>query len=62
MKNTTTENKLAPGDTEEALAEAGQRRREFITKFGKYAATAPLGMYVLMSPKRSAAAASDTGP
>jgi len=57
-----TEEKIAPGETEEALTEANERRREFIKKFGTYAATAPLAMYVLMSPTRSAAAASDTGP
>jgi len=67
MKNDmqSTEVKVAPGETEEALTEAGQRKRELIKKFGKYAAVAPIGMYVLMSPKRSAAAASglgDAGP
>jgi len=61
-KSKINEEKLAPGETEEALTEANERRRDFIKKFGAYAATAPLAMYVLMSPTRSAAAASDTGP
>jgi len=56
------EGKLAPGDTQEALTEAGQRKRELIKKFGNYAVVAPIGMYVLMSHARSAAAASEAGP
>ncbi len=54
----STENKVAPGESKEALTEAGQRKRELIKKFGNYAVVAPIGMYVLMSPKRSAAAVS----
>ncbi|WP_300364639.1 hypothetical protein [Hydrogenimonas sp.] len=38
--------------------EVDAAKREFMKKFGKYAATAPLGMYVLMSPVASRAQAS----
>ncbi len=54
--------KHAPADSPEGRAEADQKKREFIKRFGGYAATAPVVMYSLMSPRRSAAAASDTGP
>ncbi|WP_297442193.1 hypothetical protein [Sulfurimonas sp.] len=30
-------------------------KREFIKKFGTYASTAPVGMYMLMTPSSSAA-------
>jgi len=38
--------------------EVDAQKREFIKKFGKYAATAPLGMYLLMGPGASKAQAS----
>lgn len=37
-----------------------EMKREFMKKFGKLAATAPLGMFLLMGPYQSAAAASST--
>lgn len=33
-------------------------KREFMKKFGGYAATAPVGMYMLMTPSSSAACTS----
>lgn len=42
---------------------ADKTKREFIKKFGKFAATAPLGMFILMSAGTSRAhAGSDAGP
>ncbi len=38
--------------------EVDAAKREFIKRFGKYAATAPMGMYLLMSPVSSHAQAS----
>ena len=38
--------------------EVDEAKREFMKKFGKYAATAPLGMYLLMGPGASKAQAS----
>ncbi len=40
------------------IAEVDEAKREFMKKFGKYAATAPLGMYLLMTPSSSKAQAS----
>jgi len=40
---------------EETNTEVENTRRNFIKKFGKYAATAPVGMYMLMTPSQSAA-------
>lgn len=37
-------------------------RREFIKRFGAYAAGSALGLYVLMSPKTAKAVGSDGGP
>ena len=42
----------------EEMAEVDEAKREFMKKFGKYAATAPVGMYLLMSPTASKAQAS----
>ena len=36
-----------------------EMKREFMKKFGKLAATAPVGMFMLMGPGASKAAASD---
>lgn len=36
-------------------------KREFMKKFGAYAATAPVGMYMLMTPSASAHACSSHG-
>ena len=48
---------------EEISKIADETKREFIKKFGKYAATAPLAGIVLMTAGTSKAqAASDTGP
>jgi hypothetical protein len=44
--------------TEEESTEVDASKREFMKKFGKYAATAPLGMYLLMGPGASKAQAS----
>jgi len=42
---------------------ADEQKREFMKKFGKYATSAPVGMFVLMSMGSSKAhAGSDTGP
>ncbi|WP_353663174.1 hypothetical protein [Hydrogenimonas sp. SS33] len=38
--------------------EVDETKREFMKKFGKYAATAPVGMYLLMGPGASRAQAS----
>ncbi|BDY12404.1 hypothetical protein [Hydrogenimonas cancrithermarum] len=38
-----------------------EAKREFMKKFGKYAATAPLGMYLLLGAGASKAQASSTG-
>ncbi len=38
--------------------EVDEAKREFMIKYGKYAATAPLGMYLLMGPGASKAQAS----
>ncbi|WP_457744852.1 hypothetical protein [Sulfurimonas sp.] len=35
-------------------------KREFMKKFGSYAATAPIGMYMLMTPDASAKVCSGT--
>ncbi|WP_456452204.1 hypothetical protein [Hydrogenimonas sp.] len=40
------------------VAEVDAAKRDFMKKFGKYAATAPLGMYLLMGPGASKAQAS----
>lgn len=40
--------------------EVDTKKREFMKKFGKYAATAPVGMYMLMTPSASAHASSST--
>lgn len=50
--------------TEEEIQEvADEQKREFIKKFGKYATSAPVGMFVLMTMGASKAhAGSDTGP
>ncbi len=37
-------------------------KREFMARFGRYAATAPAAMFVLMSPRTSKAIASDGAP
>ncbi len=42
-------------EEQQALEEALATRREFTRKFGNYAASAPLGMYMLMSPRTSSA-------
>lgn len=42
----------------EEMGEVDEAKREFMKKFGKYAATAPVGMYLLMSPSASKAQAS----
>ncbi len=39
-------------------SEVDQTKREFMKKFGKYAAVAPVGMYLLMGPGASKAQAS----
>ncbi len=40
-----------------------KQRREFLEKFGKLAAVAPVGMFILMGPGASKAQASnDDGP
>ena len=41
--------------------EVDEAKREFMIKYGKYAATAPLGMYLLMGPGASKAQASCSG-
>lgn len=38
--------------------EVDTTKREFMKKFGKYAATAPVGMYMLMTPSMSSAVSS----
>ena len=38
--------------------EVDKTKRAFMKKFGTYAATAPLGMYILMTPSTSAHASS----
>ncbi|WP_457595987.1 hypothetical protein [Hydrogenimonas sp.] len=45
-------------DIDTKRPEVDEAKREFMTKFGKYAATAPLGMYLLMGPGASRAQAS----
>ncbi len=52
MKKNSNEQK----NTETTLEEEG--RREFLNKFGKLAATVPVGMLVLMGPGASKANAS----
>jgi len=46
--------------TKEEL-EIDSTKREFMKKFGSYAATVPVGMYILMTPSTSAAAGSGGG-
>ena len=42
-------------DTKEKITqEIDSTKREFMKKFGGYAATAPIGMFMLMSPNASA--------
>ena len=61
MKNDTTKNKEKT--QEEILEKADETKREFIKKFGKYAASAPIMGIVLMTPETSQAQiASDSGP
>jgi hypothetical protein len=36
-------------------SDVDSKKRDFMKKFGTYAATAPLGMYMLMTPSTSAA-------
>jgi len=43
---------------EELEPEVNEIKRGFMKKFGMYAATAPMGMYMLMTPSRSAAVSS----
>jgi len=43
--------------TKEEL-EIDSKKREFIKKFGSYAATAPIGMYMLMTPSTASAQSS----
>lgn len=40
--------------------EVDTTKREFIKKFGGYAATAPVGMFMLMTPSASSACTSGT--
>ncbi len=47
-------------ETETLENEVDTTKRDFIKKFGTYAATAPLGMYMLMTPSASAHACSNT--
>jgi len=63
MKNDTTKNKEKT--QEEILEKADETKREFIKKFGKYAASAPLMGIILMTPETSRAQGtsnSDLGP
>jgi len=46
-------------DIETLKSEVDNTKREFMKKFGVYAATAPVGMYMLMTPSASAHAMSD---
>ena len=49
--------------TQDIMKVADETKREFIKKFGKYAASAPLAGIVLMTAGTSKAhAGSDTGP
>jgi len=48
------------GELKEETMEVDAAKRDFMKKFGKYAATAPLGMYLLMGPGASKAQASGT--
>jgi len=58
MKNENIDEQKASQTAEEV------QRREFLEKFGKLAATVPVGMLLLMGPTQSKAqgSGSDTGP
>jgi len=63
MQNNELKSALKEKSHEEIEQLADEEKREFIKKFGKYAASAPVGMFVLMSMGSSKAhAGSDTGP
>jgi len=46
---------------EKKSLEVDDTKRQFMKKFGGYAATAPVGMYMLMTPSSSAAQQSGCG-
>ena len=48
-------------DKEQADTEHNELKREFMKKFGVYAAGAPLGLYAALKPDKTLAA-SDGGP
>gem|GEM_PF-4752710 len=56
---TETTEKVGTGSAMEEIVIDGVKR-EFMKKFGKYAATAPLGMYLLLGAGASKAQASST--
>lgn len=61
----TTESKsIQEEKSQEEIEQLGDaQKREFIKKFGRYAASAPAGAFVLMTMGSSKAhAGSDTGP
>jgi hypothetical protein len=55
------ETAVAPGEQGSVEQSADELRRDFIKRFGSYAAGSALGLYVLMTAKGSVAA-SDGGP
>ena len=63
MKNDTTKN--IEKTQKDILKVADETKREFIKKFGKYAASAPIMGIILMTPETSQAqitSNSDNGP
>lgn len=59
-KNMTLK-QIAQEEKKETLDEPDLLKREFMKKFGSYAATVPFGMYLLMSPSQAKAGFSDMG-
>ncbi len=59
-----SENKTTPNgiETDDAPSKEGMDRREFISKYGKYAAITPVAMSAMMHSKRVVAMDSDGGP
>lgn len=63
MKTRTTEELTDNGAAMESDGQSPEMvRREFMKRFGVYAAGSAVGLYVLMSPKTAKAVGSDGAP
>ncbi len=56
-EETKSNSSVEPGETDNTPAEGhDELRREFMKRFGSYAATAPLGLYAALKPGKTLAA------